>query len=109
MAKTTKTQKQNTLHLKPLGDRVVVSPLSKDLQAKSPSGIIIPETVDKEKPERGMVVATGPGKYEDGKLTPMHVKPGDTVLFSKYGYDEIKIDGTEYYILSESSVLAIIK
>lgn len=109
MAKPVKNEKQNTLRIQPLGDRVVVAPLSKDLAAKSLSGIIIPETVDKEKPERGTVVATGPGKYEDGKFTPMQVKPGDTVLFSKYGYDEIKLDGKDYYVLSEGSVLAIIK
>lgn len=102
MAKSTET-----LAIKPLGDRVVVKPVSKD--EVSSSGIIIPDTLKPEKPERGTVVAAGPGKYGDeGDLIPMTVKVGDSVLFSKYGYDEVKIDGTEYYILSESNVLAII-
>ena len=96
------------LSLKPLGDRVVVKPSEKEGEKRLASGIIIPETVDKEKPMKGEVVAVGAGKYEDGKRTPMQVKVGDTVLFSKYGYDEVKIEGQEYYILSESSILAII-
>ncbi|HQU07575.1 MAG: co-chaperone GroES [Parcubacteria group bacterium 21-54-25] len=96
------------ISITPLGDRVVVKPSGKDEAAKSPSGIIIPETAAKEKPEHGTVVAVGLGKYEDGTRVPMTVKVGDTVLFSKYGYDEVKISGQEYYILSESSVLAII-
>ena len=54
------------------------------------------------------MVAVGPGKYEDGKRAPLQVKVGDTVLFSKYGFDEVKVEGEEYYILSESSVLAVI-
>ena len=96
------------LSLVPLGDRIVVLPAEKDVEKKLASGIIIPETVDKEKPAKGEVVAVGPGKYEDGKRVPMQVKVGDTVLFSKYGYDEVKIEGVEYYILSESNILAVI-
>jgi len=99
--------KSDTLSIKPLHDRVVVKPLPKD--EVSVSGIIIPDSANREKPERGTVVALGPGRYEDGKVLPMTVKVGDTVLFSKYGFDEVKIDGEEYYILSESSVLAVIK
>ncbi len=99
---------KETISIQPLGDRVVVKPVNKDDATKSPSGIIIPDTANKEKPERGTVVATGPGKHEDGERLPMTVTVGDNVLFSKYGYDEVKIDGEEYYILSESSVLAII-
>ena len=95
------------LSLKPLGDRVVVLPSEKEGEKKLASGIIIPETVDKEKPAQGEVIAVGPGKFEDGKRSPMQVKMGDTVLFSKYGYDEVKINGQEYYILSESNILAI--
>ena len=96
------------LSLSPLGDRLVIEPSSRE--ETSASGIIIPDTA-KEKPERGTVVAVGPGKWnEDGEdRVPMTVKVGDTVIFSKYGYDEVKVDGKEYYILSESSVLAIIK
>ncbi|HEY4489448.1 MAG TPA: co-chaperone GroES [Candidatus Paceibacterota bacterium] len=102
MAKTTKK-----LALTPLADRVVVAPASKE--EVSASGIIIPDTTKAEKPERGTVMAVGPGKVgDDNERIPMTVKVGDTVLFSKYGYDEVKIDGKEYFILSESSVLAVI-
>lgn len=94
----------------PLGDRVLLKPLSADDYAtKRSSGIIIPETVSHERPEQGTIVAVGPGRYEDGKLIPVRVKIGDTVVFSKYGYDEVKIDGVEYYILKEDSILAVIK
>lgn len=94
----------------PLGDRVLVKPVSLDHDKKSKSGIIIPETVSKERPEQGKVVAVGAGKTtDDGKIIPTKVKVGDIVVFSKYGPDEIKIDGEEYYILSESNILAIIK
>lgn len=95
-------------NIRPLADRVVVRPLSKEETATA-SGIIIPDTAAKEKPMQGTVVAVGSGRYEDGDLIPMSVKKGDTVLFSKYGYDEVKIDGKEYYILSEGSVLGIIE
>ena len=94
------------LSIAPLADRVVVEPASKE--EVSVSGIIIPDTAKQEKPERGTVVAVGPGKFDDGVQVPMSVKIGDTVLFSKYGYDEVKIDGTEYLILAESSILGII-
>lgn len=95
----------------PLNDRVVVRPLTaEELGTTSPSGIIIPDTVSKEKPEQGVVVAVGEGKWnEDGDARiPLTVKLGDKVVFSKYGYDEIKVNGTEYYIVSESSILGII-
>ena len=93
----------------PLGDRIVVKPEGKAGEKKLASGIIIPETVDKERPAQGTVVAVGKGKYDDGALVPMQVKVGDTVLFSNYGGDEVKIDGQEYSILSESQILGIIK
>lgn len=94
----------------PLGDKVLVKPMSEEEGKKTKSGIIIPETIDKEKPEQGKVIAVGQGRMNDeGKLLPMKVKIGDTVLFSKYGPDEVKIDGEEYFILSEGSILAIIK
>ncbi len=92
----------------PLGDRLVVKPAEKEGEKKLASGIIIPETVDKERPAKGEVVAVGPGKFEEGKRVPMQVQVGDTVLFSKYGYDEVKIEGQEYYILSESGILGIL-
>jgi chaperonin GroES len=96
------------LSLVPLADRIVIQPLQSEGEKRLASGIIIPETVDKERPAQGTVVAVGRGKYDDGVLVPMQVKVGDTVLFSKYGYDEIKMEGEEYYILSESSILAIL-
>lgn len=101
-------QKTKKFSLSPLGDRIVVKPSEKEGEKKLASGIIIPETIDKEKPAQGTVVAAGPGKYEDGKRVPMQVKVGDLVIFSKYGYDEVKIGGQEYYIFSESSILGIV-
>lgn len=92
----------------PLGDRVLVRALKDDVQ-KTKSGIIIPETVSKERPEQGQVVAVGEGKFDDGVRVPMTVQVGDTVLFSKYGPEEIKVDGEEYLIVREESILAIIK
>jgi len=97
------------LSLSPLGDRVVVSPSDREGEKRLPSGIIIPDSVDKEKPAKGEVVAVGPGKYEEGARTPMQVKVGDMVIFSKYGYDEVKIDGETYYILAEANILGIVK
>lgn len=94
----------------PLGDKVLVKPMSGEEGKKTKSGIIIPETIDKEKPEQGKVIAVGAGRVnDDGKTIPVKVKVGDTVLFSKYGPDEVKIDGEEYFIISESAILAILK
>lgn len=94
----------------PLGDRVLVKPFTPEEAGKTTSfGIIIPDTASKEKPEQGTVVAVGPGKKnEDGRVVPMSVTVGDKVMFSKYGFDEIKVNGVEYYIVSESSILAIL-
>ncbi len=95
--------------IKPLGDRVVVRQLTdEEMGTKSASGIIIPDTVSKEKPEQGVVIATGPGRFEDGNRVPVDVKEGDRVVFSKYGFDEVKVGDKEYFIVSESSILAII-
>ena len=97
--------------IKPLQDRVVVRRLTdEETGTKSASGIIIPDTVSKEKPEQGIVTAVGEGKWdEDGeKRIPMDVKIGDRVVFSKYGFDEIKIGTEEMYIVSASSILAVL-
>lgn len=77
---------------------------------KSASGIILPDTLSKEKPEQGIVIAVGEGKWdEDGeKRIPMDVKVGDRIVFSKYGYDEVKLDGDEVFIVSASSILGIL-
>ena len=103
-----KTRMAKKFQITPLGDRIVVKPSEKEGEKKLASGIIIPETVDKERPAKGEVVAVGPGKYIEGELVPLQVKVGDEVLFSKYGYDEVKIEGKEYYILTESNVLGIL-
>lgn len=97
--------------IKPLQDRVVVRRLTdEETGTKSASGIIIPDTVSKEKPEQGIVIAIGEGKWdEDGeKRIPMDVAVGDRVVFSKYGFDEVKVGAEEYYIVSGSSILAIL-
>lgn len=101
------SSKENSFTLSPLGDRVVVKAATRD--EVSASGIIIPDTASREKPEKGTVIAVGPGKHDDGQLVPMTVSVGDQVLFSKYGYDEVKVNGEEYLILSESSILAVIR
>ncbi|MBI5138518.1 MAG: co-chaperone GroES [Candidatus Vogelbacteria bacterium] len=97
--------------IKPLGDRVVVKPTSEHERGqKTKSGIFIPETAEKERSEKGVVVAVGKGRIsDDGKLIQMSVKIGDHVLFAKYGPDEIKLDGEDYFILSESNILAVIE
>ena len=99
------------INIKPLADRVVVRPLTDEEAGNvSASGIIIPDTAKKEKPEQGVVVAVGAGKWdEDGeKRIPLDVKVGDRVVFSKYGYDEVKMGDKDYFIVSESSILAIL-
>lgn len=107
MSENTKTSDSP---IKPLGDRIVVRPLTEvEAGTLSASGIIIPETAKKEKPEQGIVVAVGTGKWNEtaDKRLPLEVKEGDKVVFSKYGYDEIKVDNKEYFIVSESSILGI--
>jgi len=95
------------MKLKPLHDNVVVKPASADEVTKS--GIVLPET-SKERPERGEVVAVGPGKrMENGQTAPMSVKIGDKVMFKKYSPDEIKIDNEEYLLVGENDILAIME
>ena len=92
----------------PLGDRILIKPLSEDKKTKG--GIILPDTISKERPEQGKVIAVGDGRITDeGKRVPMSVKKGDTVIFAKYGPDEIKVGDEEYLIVREDSILAIIK
>jgi len=96
------------MNIQPLADHVLIEPNKKE--EKTESGILLPETVDKERPEQGKVVAVGPGrKTSTGKLIPMEVKVGQQVLFSKYGPNEIKINDKEYLIAKEENILAIIK
>ena len=94
------------MKFRPLHDRVVVKRVEEDTKTKG--GIIIPETAQ-EKPMQGEIVAAGPGgRDESGKLTPLDVKAGDRILFGKYSGAEVKIDGTEYMILREDEILAVI-
>jgi chaperonin GroES len=93
--------------IKPLSDHVLIEPLKQEEKTKS--GILLPETAEKEKPEQGKIIAVGPGKKtEDGKLIPMEVKEGDVVLFTKYGPNEVKVEEKEYLIAREEDILAII-
>lgn len=94
-------------NIKPLEDRVLLVGVS-DMQTTA-SGIIIPDTASKERPHKAKVLAVGPGaKKKNGERIPMDVKVGDLVLVSKYAADEIKLDGEDYYIIRESSILAVI-
>ena len=102
--------KNTKITIKPLGDRVLVEAIDLENSEKTKSGIIIPDTVSKEKSEQGKIIAVGEGKRtDDGKLIPMSVKKGQKILFSKYGPDEVKVDGKEYFIISESNILAILE
>jgi len=96
------------MNIKPLSDHILIEPLKQE--EKTSSGIFLPDTVDKEKSEQGMVVAVGDGKKTDeGKIVPVSVRTGQKVLFNKYGPQEIKVDGKEYLIAREEDVLAIIE
>ena len=95
------------MKVRPLHDRIIVQRLEEGEQVVG--GIIIPDTA-KEKPQQGKVIAVGKGKAkDDGKVTPLDVKEGDTILFGKYSGQEIKIDGEEYLIMREDEVLAILE
>ena len=94
--------------LKPLGDNIVVKALNKEEKTKS--GIILPDTLDKEKPEQGEVIAVGPGKMLDnGNRSVMEVKVGNRIIFKKYSPDDFKIDGQEVLVLSQADVIAILE
>ncbi|KKP98869.1 MAG: 10 kDa chaperonin [Parcubacteria group bacterium GW2011_GWD2_38_12] len=96
------------MKLKPLGDHVIIEPMAQEEKTKF--GIVLPQTVDKEKSQEGVVIAAGPGKLgSDGKRLLMSVKKGDRVLFAKYSPQEIKIKDKEYLIVKEEDVIAIIE
>ena len=96
------------MKLKPLGNRLIVSPI--DEEEKTASGIVLPDTA-KEKPQRGKVLAVGDGRWdEDGeKRIPLDVTEGDTVLYSKYGGTEVKVEGEDLLVLREDDVLAVVQ
>jgi len=94
--------------IKPLSDHIVVEPVSQE--EKTETGIFLPETAEKEKPEQGKVIAVGPGKMlSSGKRAEMEVKPGNMVIFTKYGPNEIKVEEKEYLIAREEDILAILE
>lgn len=94
--------------LKPLSNRVFIEPLEQEQTTKS--GIVLPDSAEKEKPIKGKILAIGPGKLnEKGERIPMSVKIGDVVLFKKYGPDEIEIEGKKYLVGDEDDILAILE
>lgn len=96
------------MQFKPLSNHVFLEALEEEKTTKS--GIVIPDTAEKEKPVRGKVVAVGPGKMnEKGERVQVSVKVGDTVLFKKYGPDEIELEGKKYLVGDEDDILAIIE
>jgi chaperonin GroES len=95
------------MKIRPLNDRVLI--IREEEEQKSSGGIIIPDTA-KEKPQRGKVIAAGPGKMgEDGKRVPLEVKEGDRILFAKYAGTDIKLDGVEHVFMKEDDILSIVE
>ncbi len=94
--------------IKPLSDHILIEPIKEEEKTKT--GILLPDTVEKERPEQGKVVAVGPGKKnKKGEYIPLDVKAGDKVLFTKYGPNEIKVEDKEYLIAKEEDILAILE
>ncbi len=96
------------MKLRPLGNRVIVKPASKE--EKTLSGIILPDTVGKERPEQGQVMEVGPGlTLENGTVRPIAVKVGETVVFKTYGPQTLKVENEEYLVMEESDILAVLE
>lgn len=96
------------MEFKPLSNHLFIEPIEEEKITKS--GIVLPETAEKEKPIQGKIIAVGPGKLnEKGERIPMSVKVGDIVLFKKYGPDEVELDGKKYLVGDEDDILAIIE
>jgi len=96
------------MNIKPLSDYILIEPIKEEEKTKS--GILLPETADKEKSEQGKVIAVGPGKRTTSdKIITMDIKAGQKVLFTKYGPSEIKVDGKEYLIAKQEDILAVIE
>ena len=93
--------------LRPLGDRVVVQPMAREEMTSS--GIVLPDTANKEKPQEGEIIAAGPGRLEDGEREPMDVKVGDKVLYAKYAGTEFKVGDEELLIISQKDILAVVE
>ena len=97
----------NSTKIQPVNDYILIEP--EKSEEKTASGIYIPDTADKEKPQKAKVVAVGPGKIgKNGEREPLSVKEGDTVLYSKYGPTEVKLDQDEYFFIQESDVIAVL-
>ena len=97
------------MKLRPLNDHVIVKPITEE-EATSKAGIVLPDTVDKEKPERGEIVEVGSGKLLDnGERVQPSVKQGEQVVFKKYSPDEINIGEEEYLVLKEEDILAVVE
>ena len=97
----------NTMKIRPLSDRIVVQP--EELETKTKGGIYIPDTADKDKPMRGKIIAIGNGKYIDGKIHPLQVQVGDTILFGKYSGTSIKLDDKELLVMREEDVMGVVE
>ncbi len=96
------------MKIKPLADHILIEPEVDDKKTKE--GILLPESAEKGRPEKGKVIAVGPGKTNSsGKVIPLEVKKGDKVLFTKYGPNEIKVDDKDYLIAKEDDILAVIE
>lgn len=96
------------MKIKPLSDHILIEPISQEEKTKS--GILLPGTAEKERPEQGKVIAVGPGRrLSSGKRIPLEVKKDDKVLFTKYGPNEIKVGDKEYLIAKEEDILAILE
>jgi chaperonin GroES len=96
------------MKIKPISDHILIEPIKEEEKTKT--GILLPDTAEKERPEQGKIIAVGPGKKDkQGKLVPLEVKPGDRVLFTKYGPNEIKVEDKEYLIAKEEDILAILE
>ena len=95
------------MKLQPLHDQVIIKPLT--AEEKTKSGIILPDTINKDRPEQCEVIAVGPGRLLDnGQRAPMSVKTGEKVVFKKYSTEDLKLDGQEYVVVAERDILAII-
>ncbi len=96
------------MRIKPISDHILIEPIKEEEKTKT--GILLPDTAEKERPEQGKIIAVGPGKKDkQGKFISLEVKPGDRVLFAKYGPNEIKVEDKEYLIAKEEDILAIIE
>ena len=99
--------KKMSSKIRPLSDRVVVEP--REVETQTAGGIVIPDTADKDKPIQGTVIAIGNGKFMDGKLQPLQVKVGDTVLFGKYAGTNIKLEASEYLVMREEDIMGVLE